>query len=264
MQIPLLVGRTLSSRDDANAPRVAVVNQALARRFFPNENPVGKRFAFDSTKPDSVEIIGVAKDAKYARQRDEIPPTAYLSWQQDLGDEYTLELRTRGDASALIPSVRRAVRELDAQVPIREVKTQTQRANETLRMERLFARLLMLFGALAQVLASVGLFGVMAYSVSRRTHEIGIRMALGGTRQDILKLIMRQTIELALIGIAIGLVGTFATTRLFESRLYSISRFDPVTFLSVATLLIAIAALASWLPARRAARVSPVVALRCD
>jgi predicted permease len=264
MQIPLLTGRTLNSRDDAKAPRVAVINQALARKFFPNENPIGKRFAFDPTKPDSVEIIGLAKDAKYTRQRDEVPPTAYLSWRQDLGDEYTFELRTRGNASALIPVVRQTVRELDAQLPITEVKTQVQQANETLRMDRLFTRLLTLFGALAQLLASIGLFGIMAYSVSRRTREIGTRMALGATRRDMLTLVMRQGIGLALAGILLGLIGAFITSRLFESRLYGISRFDPVAFLSVSTLLIAIAALASWLPARRAARVDPMAALRCE
>jgi predicted permease len=262
MQIPLLAGRTLRYQDDAKAPRVAVVNQALAHKFFPNENPIGKRFAFDSKKPDSVEIVGLAKDAKYTRQRDEILPTAYLSWQQDLSGEVTFELRTKVDPVVLIQPVRQAIRQVDGQLPVTEIKTQVQRANETLRMDRLFARLLTLFGVLAAVLASIGLFGIMAYAVSQRIREIGIRMALGATRHDVLKLIVRQGMALVWIGIALGLVVALLCTRVIRSQLYGITPCDPFTLVAVSGLLIAVALLASWLPARFAARVEPIEALR--
>jgi predicted permease len=262
MQIPLLAGRTLRSQDDAKAPRVAVVNQSLAHKFFPNENPIGKRFAFDSKKPDSVEIVGLAKDAKYTRQRDEIAPTAYLPWQQDLSGEVTFELRTKGDPTAMIPSVRQAIRQVDGLLPVTDIKTQVQRANETLRMDRWFAKLLTLFGVLAALLASIGLFGIMAYAVSQRIREIGIRMALGATRHDVLKLVVRQGMTLVWIGIALGLVATLLCTRVIQSRLYGITPSDPFTLVIVSALLIVVAMLASWLPARFAARVEPIVALR--
>ncbi len=212
MQIPLLAGRTLKAQDDAKAPRVAVVNQTFAKKYFPNENPVGKRFAFDPKKPNAVEIIGLAKDAKYASQREDIPPTAYLSWRQDLSSEVTFELRTADDPTAVIASVRQAVREFDAHLPLENIKTQAQQADQNLRMERLFAKLLTLFGGLAQLLASIGLFGVMAYAVSQRTREIGIRMALGAVRRDVLAMIIWQGITLVLLGIALGLVAAFFST----------------------------------------------------
>jgi len=264
MQIPLLAGRTLKPQDDAKAPRVAVVNQVFASKYFPNENPIGKRFAFDPKKPDSVEIIGLAKDAKYTRQRDEIPPTAYLSWQQDLSGELTFELRTKGEPAAFITSVRQAMREVDGHLPVTDIKSQVQQAGETLRMERLFARLLTLFGVLAQLLASIGLFGVMAYAVSQRTREIGIRMALGAARRDVLAMVLRQGLTLTLIGLMLGLAGALAFTRVLQSRLFDVSPSDPVTFVAVSALLIVIALLACWLPARRATRVDPMEALRCE
>jgi predicted permease len=272
MEIPLLGGRTFRQQDDAKAPKVVVVNQTFANKYFPNEDPIGKRFTFDSSKPDEIEIVGLAKDAKYARQRDEIPPTAYSSWRQELGGmrNATFEVRTSGDPTAAVAAVRQAVREVDANLPLNSVKTQIEQADETLRMERLFAKLMTLFGLLAQQLAAIGLFGVLAYAVSRRTHEIGIRMALGAERGDVLKMILRQGMTLALIGVGLGLAGAYVLTRYLESQLnlqsmlYGVKVNDPLTYGVIAVGLTLVAVVACYIPARRATKVDPLVALRYE
>jgi predicted permease len=272
MGIPLLAGRTLKAEDDARAPRVVVVNQTFANKYFPDENPVGKRFTFDPAKPDQVEIVGLAQDAKYARQRDEIPPTAYASWRQELRSMSgsTFEVRTAGDPTAAVASVRRAVAEVDANLPLSNVKTQIEQGDETLRMERLFAKLLTLFGLLAQQLAAIGLFGVMAYAVSQRTREIGIRMALGADRPDVLKMILRQGMTLALIGVVLGLASAYVLTKYLESvldlksMLYGVKVSDPLTYGVIAVGLTLVALMACYIPARRATRVDPMVALRYE
>ena len=211
MEIPLLLGRSLSAKDDAHAPRVAVVNQTFARKYFPNENPIGKRFGFDSEKTSEVEIVGLARDAKYARQRDDTEPTAYVSWLQELKSvgSLTFEVRTAGDPQSFISGVRQAVREVDSNLPLINIKTQIEQEQQTLMMERLFAKLLTLFGLLAQQLASIGLYGVLAYSVSQRTHEIGIRMALGADRRKVLQMILQQGMTLTLIGVVLGSAGAY-------------------------------------------------------
>ncbi|MDQ3014225.1 MAG: ADOP family duplicated permease, partial [Acidobacteriota bacterium] len=270
MEIPLLAGRSLRAQDDAKAPKVAVVNQTFANKYFPNENPIGKRFTFDSTKPDEVEIIGLAKDAKYTRQRDEIPPTAYLSYRQELRSMSgtTFEVRTAGDPNAAVTAVRAAVRDVDGNLPLNNVKTQIEQNDETLRMERLFAKLLSLFGLLAQQLAAIGLYGVMAYSVSQRTHEIGIRMALGASRGNVLKMILRQGMVLTLLGVALGLVGAYVLTRYLASQLnltsmlYGVKVNDPLTYGVIAVGLTLVALIACYIPARRATKVDPMIALR--
>jgi predicted permease len=270
MEIPLLAGRSLKAQDDARAPKVAVVNQTFANRYFPNENPIGKRFTFDSTKPDEVEIVGLAKDAKYTRQRDEIQPTAYLSWRQELRSMsgVTFEARTFGDPTAVVAAIRQAMREVEGNLPLNNIRTQIEQADETLRMERLFARLLSLFGLLAQQLAAIGLYGVMAYAVAQRTHEIGIRMALGASQKRVLQMILRQGMTLILLGVGLGLAGAYVLTRYLESRmnlssmLYGVRVSDPLTYAVIAVLLTLVALVACYLPARRATKVDPMVALR--
>jgi len=272
MGIPLLAGRALSATDDARAPRVVVVNQTFANKYFPDENPIGKRFAFDRTKPDEVEIVGLAQDAKYASQRDEIPPTAYASWRQELRlmSGATVEVRTARDPAAAVAAVRQAVADVDSNLPLNNVKTQVEQADETLRMERLFAKLLTLFGALAQQLAAIGLFGVMAYAVSQRTREIGIRMALGADRGDVLKMILRQGMTLALLGVGLGLAVAYALTKYLESKLdlknmlYGVTVSDPLTYAVIAAGLTLVALVACYIPARRATKVDPMVALRYE
>ena len=272
MEIPLLAGRTFNQQDDERAPKVVVVNQAFANKYFPNENPIGKRFTFNPKKPDEIEIVGLVKDAKYESQRDDIPPTTYLPWRQEarsMGNG-TVELRTMRDPTALVAAVRQAMRDIDENLPLTNIQTQVERANETLQMERLFAKLVTLFGLLAQQLASIGLFGALAYAVSQRTHEIGIRMALGANRSDVLKMIMRQGMTLALLGIALGLVGAYVLTKYLESwmglskMLYGVKVSDPLTYGLIAGLLLVVALIACFIPAYRATKVDPMIALRCE
>ena len=269
MQIPLLVGRSLGAQDDARAPKVAVVNQMFAQKYFPNDNVIGKRFSLDPTKPGEIEIIGLAKDAKYTSQRDQIEPTAYTPWQQSLRSMRgsTIELRTQGDPANYVTAVREAVREVDSNLPVNDVQTQVDQANETLAMERLFAKLLSLFGVLAQLLAAVGLYGLMAYSVSQRTHEIGVRMALGATRGTVMKMVLQQGMLLTVIGVVVGLGGAYALTGYLESlttMLFGVEPRDPMTFVVIAVVLGLIALVACLVPARRATKVDPLVALRYE
>jgi predicted permease len=272
MEIPLLAGRSLTEQDNARAPKVVVVNQTFANKYFPDESPIGKRFAFATDKPDEIEIVGLAKDAKYTSQRDKIPPTVYLSWRQEMRSMggATLELRTEGDPTAVVTAVREAVRAVDESLPLINIRTQIEQAEETLAMERLFAKLLTLFGLLAQQLAAIGLFGVMAYSVSQRTHEIGIRMALGADRRDVLKMIVRQGMVLALLGVVLGLAGAYVLTKYLESwmnlsqMLFGVKPTDPLVYGVIAVLLTLVALVACFLPARRATKVDPMIALRCE
>jgi predicted permease len=269
MEIPLLAGRSITSQDDARAPKVAVVNQTFAARYFPNEDPVGKRFSFDSTKLAEIEIVGLAKDTKYARQRDDIPPTVYLPWLQELRSvgNLTFEVRTIGEPTSVVGAIRQTVQEVESNLPLNNVRTQVEQADETLAMERLFAKLVSFFGLLAQQLAAIGLYGVLAWSVAQRTREIGIRMALGADRGDVLRMVLRQGMVLTLLGVALGLAGAYALTKYLESlttMLYGVKPTDPLTFGVIAALLTAVALVACYIPARRATKVDPMVALRYE
>ncbi|HEX8161830.1 MAG TPA: ABC transporter permease [Pyrinomonadaceae bacterium] len=269
MQIPLLAGRSLVARDDERAPKVAVVNQEFARRFFGGDNPVGRRFGFDPDKSDEIEIVGVSRDTKYASQRDEIKPTAYLPWAQTLSSvgAVTFEVRTATEPTAAVAAIREAVRGVDADLPPSNFKTQLAQADETLSMERFFAKLLSFFGLLAQGLAAVGMYGVLTWSVAQRTKEIGIRMALGATRADVLKMVLRQGMTLTLAGVALGVAGSYALTKYLVSltqMLYGVGPADPLTFVATPLLLLSVAAAACYVPARRATRVDPMTALRYE
>jgi predicted permease len=271
MGIPLLYGRTFRPEDNTTSPKVVVVNQTFANKFFPNQNAIGKRFTYDTSKPDELEIVGVARDAKYARQRDEVPPTVYGSYRQERPlSGAVFEVRTGSDPSAIVTGVRNVVREIDANLPVQNVMTQVEQADETLRMERLFAKLLTLFALLAQQLAAIGLFGVLAYTVSQRTHEIGIRMALGANRGNVLRMIVRQGMTLVILGVILGLVGSYVLTRYLESwislskMLFGVKVADPLTYGVIAVLLTVVALIACYIPARRATKVDPLVALRYE
>ena len=280
MEIPLLAGRGFLAQDDARAPRVAIVNQAFARKCFPNENAIGKRVSLEGDPAQKIEIVGIVGDTKYNSQRDEIEPLLYTNWRQDLGEVGAMYfgLRTVGEPTSMADAARRAVREIDATLPVTDVISQTARAQETLGQERLNARLLGFFGALALLLAGVGLSGVLAYSVAQRTNEMGIRMALGAQARDVLRLVIWQGMKLVLVGLALGAAAGYGLKRLLASQyfardawqrqmaeqLYGVSGTDPLTFGVIAGLLLAVALLACWLPARRAARVDPMVALRCE
>jgi predicted permease len=269
MGIPLLLGRGFTAQDDLKAPKVAIVNQTFAEKYLPGVNPIGQRFSMDIARPDPIEIVGLVKDAKYTSQRDEIPATMYRPWRQTPGaiNVMTFEVRTTGDPKAYVGAIRQAVREVEPNVPLNNIKTQIEQADETLSMERLFAKLMSLFGILAQQLASIGLYGVLAYSVSRRTHEIGIRMALGANRGRMLAMILRQGMTLTLIGVALGLTGAYVLTKYLgtlNSMLFGVQPRDPLTFGVSAALLTIVALVACFVPARRATRVDPMVALRYE
>ena len=279
MEIPLLRGRDFTAQDDRRAPYVAIVNQTFARRYFPNDDALGKRVTFIVSKRE-VEIVGIVADTKYTRQREEPKRLLYTPWRQEVGMIGTMyfTLRTAGEPTALAATVRQVVQELDSNLPVTEVTTQTARSQATLGRERLYARLLSFFGGLALLLAAIGISGVLAYSVAQRTNEIGIRMALGAQARDILRLVIGQGMKLVLLGLAGGALGGYALKRLlasqyFESgawkrqmaeQLYGVEATDPITFTVIASLLTLVALLACWLPARKAAQVDPLDALRHD
>ena len=277
MEIPLLRGRGFTSQDDQHAPRVGVVSEAFARKFFPNQEVLGKHVMIIDGKRD-LEIVGVVADTKYMTQREEIKPLLYTPWQQEGEQIGTMHfaLRTTGEPTALAATVRQVVRELDQNLPVTEISSQTARSQVTLGQERLTARLLSFFGVLALLLAAIGLSGVLAHSVAQRTNEIGIRMALGAQSSNVLRLMIWQGMKLVLLGVALGTLSGYVLTRLLASQqvaslswlrqtaelLYGVKETDPATLLIVASLLVSIALIACWLPARRASRVDPIVALR--
>ena len=269
MEIPLLVGRHLTAQDDARSQRVAIVNQEFAKAHFGNESPIGKCFSFEPEKPCEIQIVGMARDAKYTSQRDNIQPTVYQSWRQALDrvSRVVFEVRTSGDPTSLVGPIREAMREVDSNLPLSNIRTQVQQADQTLSMERMFAKLLTLFGLIAQQLAAIGLYGVMAYAVSQRTHEIGIRMALGANRRRVLMMVVREGMSLTVIGIVIGLAGAYALTKYLETLtelLFGVEARDPWTFAVIAVLLAAVALIACLVPARRATKVDPLTALRYE
>jgi predicted permease len=278
MEIPLLRGRGFTEQDDLRAPKVAIVNQTFSQRFFPNDDALGKRVRDGGDSSPELEIVGVAADTKYNNQRREIEPLLYKPWRQEveaLGG-MTFALRTTGDPTALVASARQTVRELDGNLPVTEIGSQETRSQRTLGQERLYARLLSFFGALALILAAIGLSGVLAYSVAQRTNEIGIRMALGAQPADVLRLVIWQGMWMVLLGLSVGAACGYGLKRLLASQyfnpsswqrqmadqLYGVNMTDPLTFAVIAALLIAVALVACWLPARKAARVDPLSALR--
>jgi predicted permease len=277
MEIPLLRGRGFTAQDDERAPKVAIVNQTFAQKYFPNADVLGQRVTFRYNKRE-VEIIGVVADTKYMRQREELKPLLYTPWQQEVAaiGEMSFALRTGGEPTALAATVRQVVRELDSNLPVTEVSTQTARAQATLGQERLTARLLSFFGGLALLLAAIGLSGVLAYSVTQRTNEIGIRMALGAQQTHILRLVVWQGMKLVLLGLGVGALTGYALKQLLASeyfsaeawqrqvaeQLYGVKGTDPLTFAIIASVLTMVALVACWLPARKASQVDPLEALR--
>jgi len=264
MGISLVAGRDFSLQDSEQAPKVAVISESVARYYFPNENPLGRRITVGlPPEAGQCEIVGVVKGAKFDGLRKENTRVVYLSHRQSwTRPSITFALRTAGDPSNLIAAVRREVRAVGQDVPVTSVKTLAAQVDESLARERLVATLSGFFGLLALLLACLGLYGIMAYAVARRTHEIGIRLALGAQRGDVVWLVMRETLLLALIGVAIGLPAALATTRLISDFLFGLTATDPATISMATLLMIAVAALAGYLPARRASRVDPMVALR--
>ena len=265
--MPILYGRGFNVRDNQAGPKVAVINQRLAKQFFRNANPLGKTIsACDKGEFSSgltVEVVGVSADAKYDSIRDEAPPTIFFPYRQS-DDPYsmTFEIKTAASTESVAAEVREAVRSVDKDLPLLEVRTQTQQIDATLSQERVFATLTSGFGVLALILAGIGIYGIMAYTVSRRTNEIGIRMALGAQARGVLAMVLKETSVLSLVGVAVGIGAALGVTRLVGSMLYEVKPNDPITFVTAAGLLVIIALAAALTPARRAAGVDPMQALR--
>jgi predicted permease len=262
MEIPMLLGRDFGSGDVESAPKVAVVNETAARALFPDGSPIGRRFGFDKEKSTDVEIVGVIHDTKYSNVRDAPPPTVYQPYMQGTPRGMSVVLRTAGDPSALVESVRVAVRRVDRALPLTNIATQTEQIERRFAQERLFANAYLLFGALALTIASIGLFGLMSYNVSRRTNEIGIRIALGAGRPTILRMVLGESLVVVAVGITIGLAVALAAGSLVTTVLYGLDPADPATMMFAAALIVAVTLVAAYMPARRAARVDPMVALR--
>lgn len=264
MNIPLALGRGFAPRDNDSAPKVVVINEAAARKYFPDDSPIGQRFGFSIEDSGQLEIVGVLRDAKYNSVRDPTPPTMYVPYLQTRFGGPVFEVRTAGDPVGAMGAIREAVRQIDPSVPLQDMSTQMEQIERRFLQEKVFAQAYALFGGLALLLASVGLFGLMSYSVARRTNEIGIRVALGAQRHHVLRLVMGESMVLVLAGIAIGLAIAVAASRLVASLLFGLAATDAATMLLAVTVMVLVSAVAGYLPARRALRVDPMVALHYE
>lgn len=268
LEIPLLLGRTFTARDEANAPKVVIVNQAFAKKYFGEENVIGRQIGTGGAKnKPETEIVGLIRDAQYANVRTAPPPTMYMPYRQLGGknaSDANFVVRFSGDPAAIAPAVRSAVREIAPSLPVFNLRTQQEQIDRLFAQERLFARLCSFFGALALLLAAVGLYGLMSYAVVRRTGEIGLRMALGALPSHVLGMIVRESMGLVVLGVLIGIGAAWGASRWISSMLFGLSSDDPFTYVVVAGLLVAVAVVACLLPARRASRIEPMRALRTE
>ena len=264
MGIPLLLGREFDERDVATSSMVAVVNESMARQFWPGEDPIGKRLRVGDTKGAWKTVVGVVGDVLHKGLDAPHTIQVYLPNTQFTDSMVILAVRTSNDPSSIAAAVRAEIAALDSQVPISEVATMDDVVSASVANQRFGAFLFLLFGATALVLTAVGIYGVISYGVAQRTHEIGIRLALGAGRREVLRLIIGETMRPALLGAALGLCAAFGLTRLLTRLLYNVKPTDPPVFVAVLLLLIGVALLASYIPARRATRVDPIVALRYE
>jgi predicted permease len=262
MEMSLLAGRGFTPRDTESAPLVAVVNEAAARTYFPHEWPIGRRFGSILEDSGRLEIIGIVRDAKYNSVRDVAVPTLYAPYLQWPQGSAAFEVRTTGDPLAAVPGIREAVRQIEPTLSLINVNTQVEEVEGRFLQERVFTQAYELFGGLALLIASVGLFGVMSYSVTRQTNEIGIRIALGARGQDVRRLVMRESMILVGTGITIGVCVAIVAGPLLTNLLFGLAPTDPTTIASAIVVTVFVSALAGYLPAHRASRVDPLVALR--
>jgi putative ABC transport system permease protein len=266
LRSPLMLGRDFSPRDTDAMPKVAIINQTMARYFFGNSNPIGRKFGWfgEDKNRHQFEIIGVVKDSKYETLREQVPRTAYLDCFQRALGSMTFAVRTSVKPSAVISQLRNEIRAIDPAIRFGGFRTLEEHVDESLGHERLMAMLSSFFAALGVLLACVGLYGIMAYAVTRRTNEIGIRMALGAGRTQILSMIVRESALLVAAGVFLGLPGALAAAQLISGQLYGLKPADPGTIAGAILLLAAVGALAGYIPARRATKVDPMVALRYE
>ncbi len=262
MGIPLLLGREFSAADTETSPKVAIISESLARKFFPSENPLGRRFGFDFAQSSGdIEVIGVVKDVKHHLEDQRLPEAAWIPYTQATTEMYgqmNFLIRTATDPASLIPALGEQARSVDKSLPLVGVETQEAEVDEYLGDQRSMATLLSFFAALALALAAIGLYGTMSYAVRRRTRELGIRFALGAQRGEVLRMVLRETMSLAAIGVAIGVPVALAAARLLSSMLFGVKTTDAILVMCATALL------AGYLAARRATRVDPMVALRYE
>lgn len=267
MGIPLLKGRPLTDQDTSTSPNVVVISETMARRFWPGEDPIGKRISAGRVeKPeDWIQVVGIVKDVRQFELNADPKPQMYLSYRQaDFFAPRDLVVKTDVDPASLAATVRKAVWEVDKDQPVSNIRTMEEILADSIARQRFSMLLLAIFAGVALVLAGVGIYGVMSYSVAQRTHEIGIRMALGAQTGAVLKLAVGYGMKLVVIGIVIGLIAAFALTRVMATLLFGVTATDPTTFTLISLLLVAVAALASYIPARRATKVNPIIALRYE
>jgi predicted permease len=265
MQIPILRGRAIDSRDVDGAPYAVVVNERFVQTYFPNQDPLGQRVGILIDGRTEVTIVGVAKDSRQLL-KEETLPFAYIAYRQNIGVAawrgMTFEIRTAGNALALTEAVREALRQEAPNVPMADIKTQSQRMDDSIAQERTFASLCTAFAILALIIACVGLYGSMAYSVAQRTNEIGVRMALGAKQPQIVRMVLREVLLLAMSGLAIGFYGAWNSMHAVESFLFGVTPADPSSILLATAILMAALLFAAFVPAMRASRIEPVAALR--
>jgi len=264
MEIPLLSGRTFTEQDVDTAPKVVLVNEAAAHKFFPGDNPLGRRFGPSAETAGQLEIVGVVRDVRYSSVREPAPPTMYVPYRQARLGNAVFEVRSAGAVQASVAAIREAIRNVDANLPLLDVSTQLEQIERRFAQEKVFAQAYTLFGAIALLIASVGLFGLMSYSVARRTNEIGIRMALGAQQYDVLTMVMRESMLLVVAGVVIGIGAAAAASRLVDALLFGLPAIDLPTMGVAILVMLVVSALAGYLPARRAAGVDPMVALRYE
>jgi predicted permease len=265
MGIPVLSGRGVTERDSETAPKVVVINQAAAKKYFANENPVGQRMGSNLEIASQLEIVGVVRDVKYDSVRDAAPPTMFVPYMQTRVGSPVFEVRTvQSGAGAGTRAGREAVRQIDQNLPMMDVSTQLEQVELRFQQEKFFAQAYTLFGVVALLLASLGLFGLMSYNVARRTNEIGIRMALGAQRRDVLRLVMRESMLLVIIGVAAGLAIALFAGRFVATLLYGVPPTDALALALAIFVMIVVSAVAGYIPARRASRVDPMVALHYE
>ena len=264
MGIPLRAGRGFTDRDTGSAPKVVMINEAAARRYFANEEPLGRRFGSSIENSGQLEIVGIVRDAKYDSVRDEAPPTMYVPYLQARMTNPVIAVRTGGGQVSVMKEVRSVVSQIDPNLPLMDISSQIEMLEQRFLQERVFALAYSLFGGLALLLAAIGLFGLMSYSVSRRTAEIGIRMALGAQRADVLRHVLGESMMLVAIGVAIGVGVALWAGRLIATLLYGLAPTDVTTMIAAVLVMVLVSAVAGYLPARRASRVDPMIALRYD